>query len=400
MNMQTTKPLNILYHHRTQGRGAEGVHIMSIVNALQDLGHNVTVLSPPGVDPHSTAGNAPVDKSDVKTSGINRLWKLLSKHTPNFIFEMAEIFYNILASKRLENELSKKSYDIIYERYAFYMIAGSLKAKKYKIPFVLEANEVNGIKNRARKQSMPWLCSKFEKVLFKNCTSILTVSSYLKGMIEQKGVDSHKVMIAPNAIDPNKFSGKIVENDLIDKYNLSDTTVLGFAGWFDDWDRLDLLIDIFARLKNNQRKIKLLLVGDGAVLDQVRQKAKEYNIEDDVIMTGPVTRDVVHQYLSLLDIAVITHSNEFGSPVVMFEFMGLQIPIIAPDLMPITDVLSDNVNSLIFDVLDMDMLEGKLVSLITDIELQNKLATNAYSKLMNEHTWKNNAQQIIASSGI
>ena len=36
--------LNILYHHRTQGRGAEGVHITSIVRALQAMGHSVTVL--------------------------------------------------------------------------------------------------------------------------------------------------------------------------------------------------------------------------------------------------------------------------------------------------------------------------------------------------------------------
>lgn len=400
MTMKDIKPLNILYHHRTQGRGAEGVHIMSIVNALQALGHNVTVLSPPGVDPQSTAGNAPVDKSDVKTTGINSLWKFLSKNTPNIIFEFAEIFYNILAAKRLEKELSSKSYDIIYERYAFYMIAGSLKAKKYMIPFVLEANEVNGIKNRARKQSLPWLCSKFERILFNNCTAILTVSSYLKQMIKDNGVEENKVMIAPNAIDPNKFSGKIVENELINKYNLSNQTVIGFAGWFDDWDRLDLLADVFAKLKLKHSNIKLLLVGDGVVLEDVRNKAKELGFENDVIMTGPVTRDVVHQYLSLLDIAVITHSNEFGSPVVMFEFMGLKIPIIAPDLLPITDVLTNDINSLIFNVLDMEMLENEVDKLISDVELQNKLSSNAYKKLMHEHTWKNNAQQIISASGI
>ncbi|MFK5947647.1 MAG: glycosyltransferase family 4 protein [Methylococcales bacterium] len=373
---------------------------MSIVNALQDMGHIVKVLSPPGIDPVKTAGNAPVDKSDVKTSGINSIWKFLSKHTPNVIFEFVEIFYNVFAAKKLEEELSKNSYDIIYERYAFYMIAGSLKAKKYNIPFVLEANEVSGIQNRARKQSLPWLCSKFEKILFNNCTSILTVSSYLKQMIKKQGVNDDSVLIAPNAIDPNKFSGKNIDNNLINKYNLKDQTVIGFAGWFDDWDRLDLLIDVFSKLKETHKNIKILLVGDGEVLNQVRIKANEYNLADDIIMTGPVTRDVVHKYLSLLNIAVITHSNEFGSPVVMFEFMGLEIPVIAPDLLPITDVLTDNENALIFDVLDMAMLESKLSQLILDETLQKRLSSNAYDKLMTQHTWKNNAQQIIETSGV
>ena len=126
-----TKNLNILYHHRTQGRGAEGVHITSIVNALESIGHNVTVLSPPGVDPLSNAGNAPVDKSKVKTKGVNSIWKIISKYFPNFLFEIIEVLYNIPASYRLEKELSSVKYDIIYERYAFYMLAGAIKAKKY-----------------------------------------------------------------------------------------------------------------------------------------------------------------------------------------------------------------------------------------------------------------------------
>ena len=160
-NSHNTKSLKILYHHRTQGRGAEGVHITSIVNSLTALGHQVTVLSPPGIDPLSNAGNAPVDKSIVKTTGVNSLWKFISKNIPNFAFELIEIFYNIPSLLRLNKELSSSSYDLIYERYAFYMISGAFMAKRFQIPLVLEANEVNGIKDRARTQSFPSLCLKF-----------------------------------------------------------------------------------------------------------------------------------------------------------------------------------------------------------------------------------------------
>ena len=75
MMQQTQRPLNILYHHRTQGRGAEGVHIVSIVHALEKLGHRVTVLSPSGVDPLNAAGDAPVDKARVETRGMQTVWK-------------------------------------------------------------------------------------------------------------------------------------------------------------------------------------------------------------------------------------------------------------------------------------------------------------------------------------
>ena len=99
------QPRKILYHHRTQGRGAEGVHIVSIVLALEKMGHSVTVLSPSGIDPLKAAGDAPVDKSSVKTSGMQTVWKWVSRYLPNALFEMAEILYNIPAGRRLEKAL-------------------------------------------------------------------------------------------------------------------------------------------------------------------------------------------------------------------------------------------------------------------------------------------------------
>ncbi|MGD2172252.1 MAG: hypothetical protein PVF80_09115, partial [Gammaproteobacteria bacterium] len=117
--MPEHKGLDILYHHRTQGRGAEGVHIVSIVEALEALGHRVTLLSPPGIEPLKTAGNAPVDKSEVRTSGLNSIWKFVSRNLPNFIFELVEIGYNLPAYFRLERELGRNHYDLVYERYAF-----------------------------------------------------------------------------------------------------------------------------------------------------------------------------------------------------------------------------------------------------------------------------------------
>lgn len=392
--------MNILYHHRTQGRGAEGVHIVSIVKALEAMGHSVKVLSPRGIDPLKNAGNAPLDKSNVKTDGIDSLWKFISKSLPNFLFEFAEIAYNFPAMRNLEKELSLNKYDLIYERYAFYLIAGVIKAKRHNIPLVLEANEVNGIKDRARIQSFPRICSIFERFIFKQSKSIHTVSSYLKKMIMKQGVNEFNVYVTPNAIDPDKFTGSKDAGKLAAKYNLGNKTVIGFAGWFDVWDRLDLLVDVFASLKAKHNNLVLLLVGDGAVLNNIKDKVKRYNLVDDVIFTGAVTRTKVHNYLSLLDIAVITHSNEFGSPVVMFEFMGLKIPIVAPRLLPITDVLSDNDNSLIFDTLDMKAFEDKINILLDNPQLAEKLAESAYKKLMSEHTWESNAQKIITSSGV
>lgn len=392
------RPLKILYHHRTQGRGAEGVHIISIVHALEKLGHEVTVLSPSGVDPLKAAGDAPVDKSQVTTSGIQTLWKWISKHLPNALFELAEILYNIPAGMRIEKALRARSYDIVYERYAFYLLAGAIKAAKHNIPFVLEANEVSGIRDRARRQSFKSLCRRFERSLFHQCCGILTVSSHLRDRILANGVEAKKVRVVPNAVDVEKFKSVRRDLVLVDQLELTNHQVLVVAGWFDKWDRLDFLIDALALLVAPFPGVKLLLVGDGPVLADARGQVAKLGLQKHVVFAGAVPRKDVLRYLCLGDIAVLPHSNEFGSPIIMFEFMGLQVPLVAPRLAPIEDVHVDGQTAILFKPLDIEDFVEKLTTILSSPKVGTRIAQRAFEKLQLSHTWEHNAIQIIESA--
>lgn len=391
--------LNILYHHRTQGRGAEGVHIVSIVHALQAMGHSVTVLSPPGVDPLDPRHSAPVDKSKVKTGGIQTLWKWISRHLPNFLFELAEIGYNVAAYLRLQRVLRTRKFDLIYERYAFYLVAGAVVARRHGIPFVLEANEVNGIAHRARSQSYPGLCGRFERFLFARCVGIHTVSSQLKRMILRQGVPDSRVHVVPNAFDVAKVKIRGKNPDLMHQYQLSGKLVLGFAGWFDRWDRLDFFVEVFRILRKSHDDLKLVLIGDGPVLDEIRKLVARHGLEKHIVFTGPVARDRIYEFLALIDVAVLPHSNDFGSPVVMFEFMGLKIPLVAPRLPPIQDVHVHGETAMLFDPLKIESCRLAIESLVVSPEIRAQLAQRAYAKLQNDHTWQRNASLILESAG-
>src|SRR6185437_241856 len=97
--------LRILYHHRTQGRGAEGNHIVSIVTAMRAEGHQVDVLSPPGIDPFDPKSTIPVDGAGNKLRGWSSVWKAVSCHLPTWLFELTELIYNIPAYLRLRKAL-------------------------------------------------------------------------------------------------------------------------------------------------------------------------------------------------------------------------------------------------------------------------------------------------------
>jgi len=394
----TPVKLNILYHHRTQGRGAEGVHISSIVRALEKLGHRVTMLSPPGIDPLGAAGNAPVDKSNVSTRGVQTVWKWISRYLPNALFEMGEILYNIPAARRLGKALAAQHYDIVYERYAFFMIAGALEAAKHGIPFVLEANEVSGIRDRARRQTFRRLCDLFERALFRRCSGIFTVSSHLRDRVLARGVPPARVQVVPNAVDIEKFAAVKRDARLGEQLGLQGRQVIVVAGWFDRWDRLDFLIEALAGLVGSFPDLRLLVVGDGPVLADARKRVDELRLKQHVVFTGAVPRREVLRYLCLADVAVLPHSNEFGSPVVMFEFMGLRVPVVAPRLAPIEDVHVDGQTALLFKPLDLAEFTAKIGALLSSPALRREIAERAFAKLNREHTWEYNARHILSAA--
>jgi glycosyltransferase involved in cell wall biosynthesis len=218
-------------------------------------------------------------------------------------------------------------------------------------------------------------------------------------ILAHPGIDPDRVQVMPNALDLRQFECEPENSELAARLGLQGKTVIGFAGWFDDWDRLDLLLEVFLSLKRENPQLALLLVGDGSVLRPIEARISAERLTD-IVLTGAVPRGEVKRYISLLDIAVISHSNEFGSPVVMFEFMGLGIPIVAPALLPITDVLEDRVDALLFEPLDMRQLEERLSELLDSAETRRELSAAAREKLVENHTWECNARKIVASSGL
>ena len=125
---QTTSPPfdilgRVLYHHRTQGKAVEGVHIRGVTDALRAEGVPVDVMSLPGADPYSSpAAMSP-------TTQATRLMKSVAKF-PEPLFELTELAYNAVAGWRIMKYLrTNRDVKLIYERYSLFMFVTILIAK-------------------------------------------------------------------------------------------------------------------------------------------------------------------------------------------------------------------------------------------------------------------------------
>lgn len=101
------------------------------------------------------------------------------------------------------------------------------------------------------------------------------------------------------------------------------------------------------------------------------------------------------KYILHFDIGVMPDSNDYGSPLKIFEYAAMRKPVVAPRLKPLEDVIEDGVNGVLFKAKDKKALANSVLKLLTDEKYAKRLAENAYEKVMKLYTWQNNAKAIF-----
>lgn len=386
--------LQFIYHHRTMGRSSQAMHICSLVEALKADGHEVTIVSPPGVDPLKSAGMMPFFRKADRARGLQRLWKYISCECPQFVFEAFELLYNLFLPFRLLPKLWRQPGAVLYERHAYFMFMGVLLGKWLKRPVVLEVNELAGF-TRARGLIMGRLARRIDAWVFSRADHILCVSRVLADEARQRGAGKERVHVLPNAIDPNRFRSPGREHVLRSSLGIEDSIVIGHVGLFYRWDRLDTLIEVVRSLRDRHPEIKILLVGDGPEMEKLRQTAFRLGMNREVIFSGPVPRDEVPAYIDAMDICVLPDSNAFGSPIALFEFMAMGKPCVVPDLGPMRDVIEEGATGMMFPQGNLSALGDALLRLVEDPSLRSQIGTRAKQIVFERHTWKANARSVV-----
>jgi glycosyltransferase involved in cell wall biosynthesis len=376
------------------GRSSQAMHIRSLVEALKAAGHEVTIVSPPGVDPLKSAGIMPFLRKADRARGLERVWKYISCECPQFVFEVFELLYNLFLPFRLLPILWRQPDAVLYERHAYFMFMGVLLGKWLKRPVVLEVNELAGF-TRARGLIMERLARTIDAWVFSRAHHILCVSRVLADEARQRGARSESVHVLPNAIDANRFRIPRPEQSLRSRLGLEGSIVLGHVGLFYRWDRLDVLIKVVKNIRDLHPEIKVLLVGDGPEMENLRQTAFRLGMERAIILPGPVPRDDVPAYIDAMDICVLPDSNAFGSPIALFEFMAMGKPCVAPDLGPMRDVIDDHVTGMLFPHGDYNALGKVLLRLVEDSALRKQLGARAKDTVFERHTWAANARVVV-----
>ncbi|HAK52024.1 MAG TPA: hypothetical protein DCM54_09010 [Gammaproteobacteria bacterium] len=148
------------------------------------------------------------------------------------------------------------------------------------------------------------------------------------------GVDPKKIHVLPNAADADTFGPNRFQQSIRPRLGIPENeVVLGFIGWFVSWHNFDLLIEALGRVKDEGAT--LLLVGDGDLKEELESLAIQHGCLDDIVFTGSVPYTEIPEYINAMDICIIPGSNQYRSPIKLFEYMCMGKAVVAPRLEPI-----------------------------------------------------------------
>lgn len=383
-------PSHVVYHLRTRGTGPEGVHARGMIRALRALGHTVRLVAPPGVDPERTAGASPYGGE-----GRARSWRLLAQRAPAWAFDLAALVYNIYAWVNVRRALDATPRPRwVYERYAPFLLAGVLAARRRDTRVVLEVNESVSIEN-VRRYRLGWLARLIERLVFARADAVLVVTPQLRHRLVEIGVPPRRVHVIPNAVDADRFSVPAERvAAVVRRHGLAGADIrLVFVGWFVPWHGLPLLLQATARMVDEGLRAKALLVGDGPLRPELELLTADLGLTGAVHFTGAIPFGDVAAHLAACDVGVIPMTNDFGSPIKLFEYLAAGLAVVAPALPQITSIVRSEREALLVTPGDMDALAAALARLARDEPLRRRLGERGRALVLARHTWQRNAER-------
>lgn len=177
-----------------------------------------------------------------------------------------------------------------------------------------------------------------------------------------------------NAINAQAFVFDESKRQKIRKeFGLADQTVLGHVGRFAEQKNHDFLIDIFAEVVKERSNARLMLVGNGKLIDKTRQKIESLGLTDKVIFAG-IRKDIA-DLMCAMDIFVFPSLFE-GFGIAVLEAESSDLPCVISDIIPDSVVVTDKVKRLSLEKSASDWAKEILA---TDI---NKARENRYALIV------------------
>ena len=220
--------------------------------------------------------------------------------------------------------------------------------------------------------------------------AVVCITEALKDEMVRRGVDAAKITIVPNAVDVGRFVPRPRNEELAAQLSLTGKRVIGYIGSIVDYEGLDDLMRAIRIIRDRGREdIGVLIVGDGAVLDDLKCQTTALNLDDVVTFTGRVPHSEIEDFYSVVDVAPFPRKSlpvtEMVSPLKPFEAMAMAKVVVASDVAALREIVVPDVNGFLFEKDNIKSLADTLEAALDEV---GKLRLTPREWVIENRSWE------------
>lgn len=404
---ETGKGMRLLYiSSRLNARDGSAVHGREFVNGVSKLGHRIMTIPPLNAP---SVGAAEDRRRDRQRSLMRRLrfrtvlWYF--KQTNVQVRDALNLITGFVNSARQFRELRGvvRSFapEVIVYRQHLYDFAPLWVARTCGVPLVVEVNSFRAMEGKFRgaRGEVTALVRWAETQPIRYADYLFSVSSPIKDYID--GIcEVRKATVIPNGVDTEKFDPTRFDRDRVRReLGLRGKTVLGYVGSYKAWHGLGVTLDVIEALARKDTRYHLVLIGQGECYDEVRLEVSRRGLAQAVTQIGTVGHEDIPRYLVAFDYALMTYpqmDDFYFSPLKMFEYLAMGIPIVATHVGQIGEILTHGRTGILVNPAGSEDFVAAVEHAEKDREKVRAIRVNARRLSVEQYSWQANAEKVIA----
>jgi glycosyltransferase involved in cell wall biosynthesis len=290
----------------------------------------------------------------------------------------------------LTKSLKKHNIDVVLVEYGIHAHHILPAIKKTNLPLVVHFHGYDATVREIIKKHNNY------KELFKYASKVIAVSTVMENQLLSIGCPREKLVYNANAAQSDFFN---IEPSFKLNQFIS-------VGRFTNKKAPYYTILAFKEVLVEHPNAKLLMCGDGVLLEMCKNLVKYYQLENQIEFLGVISSDqlggLLENSLGYIQHSITADNGDMeGMPISVLEASASGIPVISTFHAGISDVIEDGVTGLLCKEHDVTGMGQNIIKLLDDIELAKKMGQEGKARIKSHFSFKKHIdgiQQLLEES--
>jgi 1,2-diacylglycerol 3-alpha-glucosyltransferase len=157
------------------------------------------------------------------------------------------------------------------------------------------------------------ISAKITKKILNSLDGVIAATNKTKNTLLSYGV-SKPIYVIPTGIELSKFQQKLLLVDqqkiMLDLQISQEDRIIAYVGRIAEEKNISEILTLLPAVIKEYKNVKLLIVGGGPHLNELKDQVKNQNLEENVIFTGMINSEEVYKYYKMAEIFVNASTSE------------------------------------------------------------------------------------------